>query len=172
LLCPFVFACFCLYAQCCHFCLPNLFHICFRAFTGLSQISRLTCLGHSPIMYPKPECVRPYKTVLDILVQITGFTYSLGLWVFPWKHFFRRSTRAKSVRTGLITSITTASKEYLCSYANLNWHRTWIYNNCHHHLGKHHAGVYHLLATHEKVPHTANFMTSKLLTFLLMAKPS
>jgi hypothetical protein len=27
---------------------------------------------------------------------------------------------------------------------------SWIYTNCHHHLGKHHAGVAHLLTTCEK----------------------
>jgi hypothetical protein len=113
-------------------------YICFRAFTCLSQISRLICLRLSffytiiktqyCIIYPKLECVKPYKQFL-VSCPNNRFYCSLGVWVFLRKNFFRVSTQARSLNTGLIASITAAGKNVYVHMQPLNRHCSWIYTS-------------------------------------------
>jgi len=157
---PLVLLCFSFEAQSCYFSLPNSSHI--REFTvfepGLTLIKCRTVFAtptpqHNTASYiPTMNVPSLTKTFLFIFVQITDFRLSLEFWAFPWRHHFRRSTLAKSLKTGW----TASGKECFCSYTSPKWHCTWIYTNFHYHLGTDHVGVSQVLtACNKDSPHSS-----------------
>lgn len=92
------------------------------------------------------------SSLLVILVQITEFTPSLGLWVVPYRHLYRRSTLTRFLNTGLISSITAVSKECLCWHASPGLAQ---FSDLHQ-MGKDHFGVSHsLIAYKNDNPHSS-----------------
>jgi len=153
---PLVLLCFSFEAQICYSRLPNPSHI--REFTvfdpGLTLFKFRTSFfffatpsQHNTASYiPNLNVPGLPKTFLCIFVPVTEFRFPLGFWVFPCRHHFRRSTLARSLKTGW----TASGKECFCSFASPEWHSSWMYTNFHYHLDTNKVGVSQVSTAYNK----------------------
>ena len=65
---------------------------------------------------PISNVVRPTKMSFGHRFQMTPFMDSLLFWVYPCKHFFKRLSLLKSIKTGLMVSLIIAGRPGLYLY--------------------------------------------------------